>query len=101
MENNMNAPDAPAPDLEEQNTRATGRGTITFLVVTAFLNMMGAAILAPVLPFIAQCSSSNLQSLATVVWWLVAVYALCQFIRPAWFHRINHKKPSLDPPFLQ
>jgi DHA1 family tetracycline resistance protein-like MFS transporter len=80
MENNMNSSDATEPNLEGQSTRTPGRQTITFLVVTAFLNTMGAGILSPVLPFIVQQYVGNQHTLATVVGWLVAVYALCQFV---------------------
>jgi DHA1 family tetracycline resistance protein-like MFS transporter len=41
---------------------------------------MGIGILSPVLPFIVQQYISNQNNLALAVGWLIAVYALCQFI---------------------
>lgn len=76
----MNSSDRTESNLNERSTRAPGRKAITFLVVTAFLNTMGYGVLSPVLPFIVQRYISDQQSLATVVGWLVASYALCQFI---------------------
>jgi len=76
----MNASDATEPHPEAPSSRTPGRSTITFLVVTAFLNTMGAGILSPILPFIVRQYIGNEHTLAVVVGWLVAVYALCQFI---------------------
>ena len=76
----MNASDTPDLNPEEQNARTPGGQTINFLVVTAFLKTMGAGVLSPVLPFIVQRYISNQHILATAVGWLVAVYALCQFV---------------------
>jgi len=76
----MNTSDTPDLNPGEQNDRTPGGQTINFLVVTAFLNTMGAGVLSPVLPFIVQRYISNQHILATAVGWLVAVYALCQFV---------------------
>lgn len=80
MENTMDTPDTTGPSPEAQIATRPGRSTITFLVVTAFLNTMGAGILSPVLPFIVQRYISNQHTLALAVGWLVAAYALCQFV---------------------
>jgi MFS transporter, DHA1 family, tetracycline resistance protein len=76
----MNSSEATESTLNEGSARTPGRKASTFLMVTAFLNTMGFGVLSPVLPFIVQRYLSNQQSLATVVGWLVASYALCQFI---------------------
>lgn len=76
----MNLSDMTESNLNERSAGAPGRKAVTFLVVTAFLNTMGFGVLSPVLPFIVQRYISDQHSLATVVGWLVASYALCQFI---------------------
>ncbi len=76
----MDASNTTEPNLEAQSDKAPGRTTIIFLVVTAFLNTMGAGMLSPVLPFIVRQYVSSENTLAITVGWFVAVYALCQFI---------------------
>jgi len=76
----MNSPDTTEADREGQSVSHPGRHIITFLVVTAFLNTMGSGVLSPVLPFLVRQYISNESILAVVVGWLVAIYALCQFI---------------------
>src|SRR5712692_7846145 len=83
MEDTMDTPDTTGPNPEAQSATRPGRSAITFLVVTAFLNTMGAGILSPVLPFIVQRYISNQHTLALAVGWLVAAYALCQFVASA------------------
>jgi DHA1 family tetracycline resistance protein-like MFS transporter len=80
MENDSNSPDTTELSTEVDSTRAVGSKAMIFLVVTALLNTMGIGILSPVLPFIVQQYLSNQNNLAIVVGWLIAVYALCQFI---------------------
>jgi len=72
MENTMDTPDTTGPNPEAQSAARPGRSTITFLVVTVFLNTMEAGILSPVLPFIVQRYISNQHTLALAVGWLVA-----------------------------
>jgi hypothetical protein len=50
----MSAPDTTEAGREGQSVSPPGRQTITFLVVTAFLNTMGSGVLSPVLPFIVR-----------------------------------------------
>jgi MFS transporter, DHA1 family, tetracycline resistance protein len=76
----MNSSDMTESNLNERSVRTPGRQAVTFLVVTAFLNTMGFGVLSPVLPFIVQRYMSDQHTLAIVVGWLVATYALCQFI---------------------
>ena len=76
----MNASDRTEPSPKAPSARAPGRRITTFLVMTAFLNTMGVGILSPVLPFIVRRYIDNEHTLAIVVGWLIAVYALCQFI---------------------
>jgi len=66
------------PSTEQQG--GPKRFTILFLIFTAFLNVVGFTIVTPVLPFIVQRYLSNPDNLATVVGWLMASYAICQFI---------------------
>ncbi len=68
----MDTPDTTGPNPEAQSAARPGRSTITFLVVTVFLNTMEAGILSPVLPFIVQRYISNQHTLALAVGWLVA-----------------------------
>jgi MFS transporter, DHA1 family, tetracycline resistance protein len=76
----MSSCDTTEPNGEGQSASHPGRHIIAFLVVTAFLNTMGSGVLSPVLPFIVRQYISNENILAIVVGWLVAVYALCQFV---------------------
>ncbi|MBA3823509.1 MAG: MFS transporter [Ktedonobacterales bacterium] len=52
----------------------------TFLIVTAFLNVMGVGLFSPVLLFIVQPYVADPHNLAAVVGWLTASYAACQFL---------------------
>src|SRR5262249_13414394 len=63
-----------------EQKRGPKRFTILCLIFTAFLNVVGFTIFTPVLPFIVQRYLSNPDNLATVVGWLMASYAICQFI---------------------
>lgn len=56
------------------------RKAIIFLAATAFLSMIGIGIFNPVMPFITQRYLSSPADLALAVGWLIAIYALCQFI---------------------
>ena len=76
----MSSPDTTEANREGQNATTPGRQVIAILVITAFLNTMGSGVLSPVLPFLVRQYISNEHLLAIVVGWLVAVYALCQFV---------------------
>jgi DHA1 family tetracycline resistance protein-like MFS transporter len=76
----MDSPDTVEANRQGHSAGTPGRGIISFLMVTAFLNTMGSGVLSPVLPFIVRQYISNENLLAIVVGWLVAVYALCQFV---------------------
>lgn len=52
----------------------------TFLIITAFLNVMGVGLFGPVLLFIVRPYVADLRNLAVVVGWLTASYAACQFL---------------------
>jgi DHA1 family tetracycline resistance protein-like MFS transporter len=56
------------------------RFTILFVMFTIFLSVMGMTIVIPVLPFIIQQYIGSSSNLATVVGWLTATYAICQFV---------------------
>ncbi len=56
------------------------RKAIVFLAVTGFLSMAGIGIFNPVMPFITQRYLSSPADLALAVGWLMATYALCQFV---------------------
>lgn len=51
-----------------------------FMILTAFLSTMGIGIISPVLPFIVQQYLPNQDNVATVIGWLISLYAICQFI---------------------
>ncbi|MDZ4767853.1 MAG: MFS transporter [Chloroflexota bacterium] len=55
-------------------------GTISFILITAFLNLAGIGIIVPVINFIAGRYVSDPDQLAWVVALLFAVYSLFQFI---------------------
>src|SRR5215831_16960464 len=81
MENDSNSPeDTTELNTAVESTSSVGRKAVLFLVVTAVLNTMSIGILSPVLPFIVQHYIRNQNTLALVVGWLIATYALCQFI---------------------
>jgi len=57
-----------------------GQAAIFFMLLTAFLSTMGIGIISPVLPFIVQQYLPNQANVATVIGWLISIYAICQFI---------------------
>ncbi|MBA3943527.1 MAG: MFS transporter [Herpetosiphonaceae bacterium] len=63
-----------------QEPAGPSRFTILFLISTAFLNSLGFTIISPVLPFIVRQYVGDPHNLATVVGWLTASYAICQFV---------------------
>ncbi len=67
--------------MQSTSTESTkvARGTLTFILITAFLNLAGIGIIAPVLNFIAA-EYVSAADLAWVVSLLFAAYSLCQFI---------------------
>ena len=74
----MNTPPNEVPSVEAP--KRPSRFTILFVMFTIFLSVMGMTIVIPVLPFIIQQYIGNSSNLATVVGWLTATYAVCQFI---------------------
>lgn len=56
------------------------QAAIFFMMLTAFLSTMGIGIISPVLPFIVQQYLPNQDNVATVIGWLISLYAICQFI---------------------
>src|ERR687885_170996 len=56
------------------------RFTMLFVMFTIFLSAMGLTIVSPVLPFIIQQYVGNSSNLPTLVGWLTATYAICQFV---------------------
>lgn len=56
------------------------QAAIFFMLLTAFLSTMGIGIISPVLPFIVQQYLPNQDTVATVIGWLISIYAICQFI---------------------
>ena len=56
------------------------QAAIFFMLLTAFLSTMGIGIISPVLPFIVQQYLPNQDNVATVIGWLISLYAICQFI---------------------
>ncbi|MFN8531287.1 MAG: MFS transporter, partial [Anaerolineae bacterium] len=56
------------------------RGTISFIVITAFLNLAGVGILAPVMTFIVGRYVTDPQAHTWTVSLLFMSYSLCQFI---------------------
>lgn len=56
------------------------QAAVLFMMLTAFLSTMGIGIVSPVLPFIVQHYLPNQDNLATVIGWLISIYAICQFI---------------------
>lgn len=59
---------------------APSRKTMLFLIVVAFLNMMGMTIIGPVVPFMTLQHLSNPADLAIVVAWMTSVYGICQLL---------------------
>ncbi|HEU5013059.1 MAG TPA: MFS transporter [Roseiflexaceae bacterium] len=56
------------------------RNVLAFLIATVLMNAIGFTVIMPVAPFIVQEYLGNSASLAQVVGWLAACYALCEFI---------------------
>lgn len=54
---------------------------LVFILITAFLNLMGIGIIIPVLPFIVQNTlhTTDPNIVAFYVGWLMSIYAICQF----------------------
>jgi DHA1 family tetracycline resistance protein-like MFS transporter len=65
---------------QAQSKTGPSRYTLLFLLATAFLNVIGATIVFPVLPFIVQQYIHDPSTLAPIVGWLEATYSICQFI---------------------
>src|SRR3954464_9417682 len=56
------------------------RFTILFVMFTIFLSVMGMTIVIPVLPFILQHYVGATGNLPTLLGWVTATFALCQFV---------------------
>lgn len=56
------------------------RSSILFLMITVFLNVIGMSMVFPVLPYVVEQYLSDPNRLASVVGWLEASYAICQFV---------------------
>lgn len=56
------------------------RAAVLFMMITAFLSTMGFGIINPVLPFLVQQYLPNQDNVATIIGWLISIYAICQFI---------------------
>src|SRR3954452_25376524 len=56
------------------------RFTILFVMFTIFLSVIGMTIVIPVLPFIIRQYVGATGKLPTLVGWLTATYAICQFV---------------------
>ena len=54
---------------------------LVFILITAFLNLMGIGIIIPVLPFIVQSTlhTTDPNTVALYVGWLMSIFAICQF----------------------
>ncbi len=63
----------------QETSKSPGRGTISFILLTAFLNLAGIGIINPVFPFI-TLTYVDRQDGALVVALLFTTYSLCQFI---------------------
>lgn len=59
----------------------TSNKALIFILITAFLNLMGIGIIIPVLPFIVQSTlhTTDPNTVALYVGWLMSIYAICQF----------------------
>jgi len=71
------------PDVTAENPEPEpkmSRGTMAVLIMLPFLASMGLTIVWPILPFIVEKYVSNPDDLASMVGWLSAIYAICQFI---------------------
>ena len=62
------------------DTTTPSRAAVLFMMVTAFLSTMGIGIISPVLPFLVQQYLPNQDNVATLIGWLISIYAICQFI---------------------
>jgi DHA1 family tetracycline resistance protein-like MFS transporter len=56
------------------------RNVLAFLIATVLMNSIGFTIIMPVAPFIVREYLGNSASLAQVVGWLAASYAICEFL---------------------
>jgi MFS transporter, DHA1 family, tetracycline resistance protein len=56
------------------------RNVLAFLIATVLMNSIGFTIIMPVAPFVIRQYLGDSASLAQVVGWLAATYALCEFI---------------------
>ncbi|HET8840129.1 MAG TPA: MFS transporter [Ktedonobacteraceae bacterium] len=65
--------------LTDDNS-APDRKALIVLSATAFLSAAGIGIFNPVLPFITQLYVGSSNDLAITVGWLLATYAICQFV---------------------
>ncbi len=54
--------------------------SLTFIVVTMFLNFLGFSIIIPILPFLVEQYAPNIKDIALNVGLIMAAYAFCQFI---------------------
>lgn len=61
-------------------TTTPSRAAVLFMMMTAFLSTMGIGIISPVLPFLVQQYLPNQDNVATLIGWLISIYAICQFI---------------------
>jgi MFS transporter, DHA1 family, tetracycline resistance protein len=59
----------------------SSQNAFTFILVTAFLSVMGVGFIIPIIPFLIEkyVSSQNPQAVALMVGLLMSSYALCQF----------------------
>ncbi|MCX6048158.1 MAG: MFS transporter [Chloroflexi bacterium] len=70
----------PTKDAPTIAPTTPNRLAVLFMMMTAFLSTMGIGIISPVLPFIVQPYLPNQDNLATIIGWLISLYAICQFI---------------------
>ncbi|HLZ56708.1 MAG TPA: MFS transporter [Ktedonosporobacter sp.] len=73
----LNAANEPA--FHEKSDKNSGRHLITFVIVTAFLNIMSMTISSPVTPFMVQKYVVDPHNLALVTGALFSCYSVCQF----------------------
>ena len=68
--------------IQQTDRKAQGlnKQTMTFLVMTSFLDAMGFGIASPVLPFVLQHQAKYTSTLALLIGLLTSIYALCQFL---------------------
>ncbi len=74
--------------MESQNTLQSTQFTdkpiekkaVLFILITGFLSSVGFGIINPVAPFLVSHYAGDANSIGSVLGWLVASYAICQFL---------------------